>query len=81
LLDRLEPGVWLTRGDCGEAVYGTSSIVLGWDGLSVRARQLIRSTRFVGSVVITMARFVVAVGKDGQVAFRLMGGESWLALT
>jgi hypothetical protein len=72
--------MWLTRGDCCKAVYGTTSIVLGRDGLSVRARQLIGSTGFVGSVVVTMARFVVTIGEDGQVAFGLVRGEARLAL-
>ena len=76
----LEPGVWLVGSDCSKAVYGTASIALGRNGLGVRARQLVGSTRFVSSIVVAMAWLVVAIGKDGQMAFGLVRGESWLAL-
>ena len=34
----------------------------------------------MGSIIVAMAWLVVAVGKDGQMAFGLVRGESWLAL-
>lgn len=46
----------------------------------MRARQLVRGTRFVGSIVVAMAWFVVAIGKDSQMTFGLVRGESRLAL-
>jgi hypothetical protein len=44
----------------------------------VRARDLVGRARNVGSVVVAVARLMVAIGKDGQMALRVRCHELWL---